>query len=65
MKKNVYSMALGLVGLALVSAPANAQVPAHRSCATEAVLQAQLVTDPGLAQRMSAINNQALKFAAQ
>ena len=65
MKKNVYSLALGLAGLALVSAPVNAQAPAHRSCATDAVLQAQLAADPGLAQRMSAINNQALKFAAQ
>ena len=65
MKKNVYSVALGLAGLALVSFSASAQAPAHRSCATEEVLQAQLAADPGLAQRMSAINNQALKFAAQ
>ena len=65
MKKNVYSVALGLAGLALVSFSASAQAPAHRICATEEVLQAQLAADPSLAQRMSAINNQALKFAAQ
>ena len=72
MKKNVYAVALGLAGLALVSGPANAQSltgtpapQARRICASQEVLQAQLAADPGLAQRMSAINNQALKFAAQ
>ena len=68
MKKNVYSVALGLAGLALVSFSAGAQVapaPAQRTCASMEALAAQMAADPTLAQRMRAIENQAAKFAAQ
>ncbi|MBF9221975.1 GEVED domain-containing protein [Hymenobacter ruricola] len=64
MKKNVYAVALSCLGLALAAAPAHAQTPTHRTCASQEVLEAQLAADPGLAQRMAAINNQALQFAA-
>jgi hypothetical protein len=64
MKKNVYSVALGLAGLSLISSSANAQTPAHRTCASADVLNVQLASDPGMAQRMAAINNQALQYAA-
>ncbi|MDB5270813.1 MAG: hypothetical protein JWP58_3853 [Hymenobacter sp.] len=64
MKTNVYSAALGLLGLALTSNLASAQAPApHRTCASVEVLAAQLAADPGLAQRMASINNQAAQFA--
>ena len=65
MKKNVYAVALGLAGLALTSTTVQAQAPARRTCASVEVLQAQLAADPGMAQRMAVINNQALQFAAQ
>ena len=65
MKKNVYALALGLAGLALTSTTVQAQAPARRTCASVEVLQAQLAADPGMAQRMAEINNQALQFAAQ
>jgi len=64
MKKTIYSVALGLAGLALTVSPVRAQAPAHRTCASVEVLQSQLAADPGLAQRMAAINNQALQYAA-
>jgi hypothetical protein len=64
MKTNVYTAALGLVGLALTSFSTLAQAPAHRTCASVDVLQAQLAADPAMAQRMAAINNQAMQFAA-
>ncbi|MBJ6111848.1 T9SS type A sorting domain-containing protein [Hymenobacter sp. BT523] len=48
----------------MAATQALAQTPPHRTCATDDVLQAQLAADPGLAQRMAAINNQALQFAA-
>jgi hypothetical protein len=64
MKTNVYAAALGLAGLALTSYSANAQAPAKRTCASVEVLQAQLAADPNMAQRMMAINNQAMQFAA-
>jgi hypothetical protein len=64
MKTNVYAAALGLLGLALTSNSASAQAPApHRTCASVEVLAAQLAADPGMVQRMAAINNQALQFA--
>ncbi|MBH8559283.1 GEVED domain-containing protein [Hymenobacter negativus] len=64
MKANVYAAALSLLGLALNSNSASAQAPApHRTCASVEVLQQQLAADPGLAQRMAAINNQAVQFA--
>ena len=65
MKKNIYSVALGLAGLALVSFSANAQVaqaPEQRNCASMEVLAAQMAADPMMAQRMQAIENQAAKF---
>ncbi len=70
MKKNFYAAALSLLGLALAAPAANAQSLApqpapRRTCASADVLQAQLSADSGLAQRMAAINNQALQFAAQ
>ena len=64
MKKNIYAIALGLTGLALTSTTVSAQAPAHRTCASVEVLQAQLAADPSLAQRMAAINNQAMQYAA-
>ena len=66
MKKNVYSVALGLAGLALVSFSAGAQVAPtpQRNCASMEALAAQMAADPTLAQRMQAIENQAAKFAA-
>ena len=64
MKKNVYAIALGLTGLALTYTTVSAQAPAHRTCASVEVLQAQLAADPSLAQRMAAINNQAMQYAA-
>jgi hypothetical protein len=64
MKTKIYAVALGLAGLTLTSFSVAAQVPTHRTCASVEVLQAQLTADPGLAQRMSAINNQAMQFAA-
>ena len=63
MKKNVYALALGLAGLTLTSTTVLAQAPARRTCASVEVLQAQLAADPSLAQRMAAINNQAVQFA--
>ena len=64
MKANVYAAALGLLGLALTTNSASAQAPApHRTCASVEVLAAQLAADPGLAQRMAAINSQAVQFA--
>ena len=64
MKVNIYATALGLLGLALTANSAGAQAPApHRTCASVEVLAAQLAADPGLAQRMAAINNQAVQFA--
>ncbi|MBH8570016.1 T9SS type A sorting domain-containing protein [Microvirga sp. STS02] len=64
MKANVYAAALSLLGLALNSNSASAQAPApHRTCASVEVLQQQLAADPGLAQRLAAINSQALQFA--
>ena len=65
MKKNVYAIALGLAGLALISTTVGAQAPARRTCASVEVLQAQLAADPGMAQRMATINNQAMQFAAR
>ena len=65
MKKNVYTIALGLAGLALISTTVGAQAPARRTCASVEVLQAQLAADPGMAQRMATINNQAMQFAAR
>ncbi|MBD2724576.1 GEVED domain-containing protein [Hymenobacter armeniacus] len=64
MKRNVYAVALSFLGLAAAATPAFAQTPPRRTCATDDVLQAQLAADPGLAQRMAAINNQAVQFAA-
>ena len=58
MKQTLYAAALGLLGLALTTNSAQAQ---KRSCATVDVLQQQLAADPGLAARMDAINNQAVK----
>ena len=63
MKKNIYALALGLTGLTLTSTTVLAQAPARRTCASVEVLQAQLAADPSLAQRMAAINNQAVQFA--
>ena len=64
MKSNFYAAALGLLGLALTTNSASAQAPApHRTCASVEVLAAQLAADPSLAQRMAAINNQAVQFA--
>ena len=64
MKVNIYSAALSLLGLALTTNSASAQAPAPpRTCASVEVLAAQLAADPGLAQRMAAINNQAVQFA--
>jgi len=64
MKVDVYATALGLLGLALTANSAGAQAPApHRTCASVEVLAAQLAADPGLTQRMVAINNQAVQFA--
>ena len=65
MKRNVYAIVLGLAGLTLTSTPVSAQAPPRRTCASVAVLQAQLAADPGLAQRMATINNQAMQYAAQ
>jgi hypothetical protein len=64
MKTKIYAAALGLAGLALTSFSVSAQAPARRTCASEEVLRSQLATDPGLAQRMAAINSQAMQFAA-
>lgn len=64
MKANIYTTALSLLGLALTTYSANAQAPTpHRTCASVEVLAAQLAADPGLAQRMAAINSQAVQFA--
>ena len=64
MKATIYATALGLLGLALTTNSVSAQAPApHRTCASVEVLAAQLAADPGLAQRMAAINNQAVQFA--
>jgi len=65
MKKTFYSVALGLAGLALTSSPVLAQGPQHRNCGSMDVLAQQMAADPGLAQRMATIDNQALQFAAQ
>ncbi|MDO7874892.1 GEVED domain-containing protein [Hymenobacter sp. ASUV-10] len=65
MKKTFYSVALGLAGLALTSSPVLAQGPQHRNCGSMDVLAQQMAADPGLAQRMASIDNQALQFAAQ
>jgi hypothetical protein len=64
MKKNVYAVALSLLGLSLAATPAHAQKSLPRTCASDDVLQAQLAADPGLAQRMTAINQHALQYAA-
>jgi hypothetical protein len=64
MRTKVYAVALGLAGLVLNATTGNAQAPARRTCASIEVLNSQLVADPGLAQRMAAINNQAMQFAA-
>ncbi|WP_310394551.1 GEVED domain-containing protein [Hymenobacter sp.] len=65
MKTNVYATVLGLAGLALTSFAAGAQAVPERSCASTEVLQAQLAADPSLVQRMAAIENQALQYAAR
>jgi hypothetical protein len=67
MKKNFYSVALGLAGLALTSTPALAQgqAPLRRSCGSMDVLAQQMAADPSLAQRMANIDNQAVQFATQ
>ncbi|MDO7854665.1 GEVED domain-containing protein [Hymenobacter convexus] len=64
MKRNVYAVALGLLGLSLAATPASAQKSVPRTCASDDVLKAQLAADPALAQRMQAINQQALQYAA-
>ncbi|MET4105593.1 M43 family zinc metalloprotease [Hymenobacter sp. UYP22] len=77
MKKTFYSLSLGLACLASVSAsaqtgqrailPANGQLPtkvANRGCAAMEVLDAQLAANPGLAQRLSAIEAQTARYAA-
>jgi hypothetical protein len=66
MKKTLYSVALGLAGLALTSSPALAQnQPLRRSCGSMDVLAQQMAADPGLAQRLASIDNQALQYATQ
>ncbi|MBF9142576.1 GEVED domain-containing protein [Hymenobacter properus] len=64
MKKNVYAVALGLLGLSCAATPAYAQKAQPRTCASDDVLKAQLAADPGLAQRLTAINQHALQYAA-
>jgi len=64
MKKNVYAVALSLLGLSWAATPAHAQKSPPRTCASDDVLQAQLAAEPGLAQRMTAINQHALQYAA-
>ncbi|HEX8326037.1 MAG TPA: GEVED domain-containing protein [Hymenobacter sp.] len=78
MRINIYAVTLGLLSLACSTTPTLAQdanraapagstsaIPLKRTCASMEVLAAQLAADPTLAQRMSAINAQAQKYAAQ
>ena len=66
MKKHFYAIALGLLGLTagpLTSATAQS-LPTRRTCSSMDVLAQQLAADPSLAQRLTAINNQAAQYAA-
>jgi len=67
MKKTIYSVALGLAGLALTASPTMAQDQqriSRRSCGSMDVLAAQIAADPARAQALQAIDNQALRYAA-
>src|SRR6476661_10904662 len=68
MKKTIYSVALGLAGLALTASPTMAQDQqriSRRSCGSMDVLAAQIAADPARAQALQAIDNQALRYAAR
>jgi hypothetical protein len=68
MKKTFYSAALSLLGLALTSSPAlaqDAQRAGHRSCSSMEALAAQIAADPARAQTLAAIDNQAMRYAAE
>jgi hypothetical protein len=66
MKKTLYSVALGLAGLALTASPSQAQDQQRirRNCAAVDVLNAQIAADPTMAQRRATIENQAFQYAA-
>ncbi|NVO32401.1 GEVED domain-containing protein [Hymenobacter lapidiphilus] len=64
MKKNIYSLFLGLLGMG-VTAEAWAQqqtLPTKRDCATMEVLERQLAADPGMAIRLAGIEAQTQSF---
>ncbi|QNH62688.1 M43 family zinc metalloprotease [Hymenobacter sediminicola] len=71
MKKNVYALALSLLGLTSAAfaqearlAPTSAPALSGRSCAAMEVLQAQMAADPSLAQRMATVEAQTRAFEA-
>jgi len=63
MKKYIYPILCGLLGLSLTAQAQ--QMPAHRECATMEVLAAQIAADPSLATRLQAIDQQAAAYAAK
>ena len=63
MKVKIYALALGLLGLAFSPTAVQAQTPV-RTCSSMEVLAKNMAADPSLAQQQTAINNQALQFAA-
>ena len=65
MKKYLYPILMGLGSVGFAGSAAAQAVPAHRQCSTMEVLDRQLAADPGLADRLQAINQQAAVYAAQ
>jgi hypothetical protein len=65
MKKYLYPILMGLGSVGFASSAAAQAVPAHRQCSSMEVLDRQLAADPGLADRLQAINRQAAVYAVQ